>query len=146
MRAIDPIYDNRCLVNLGVFGGCQGFVTVHYRGSEFRGPNSTGLQLLNGGLRMTARFQNVRLLVHVDSSLGPADGAVVIGTVDAAASFDVALTGGVPGARLRPGTASVTVGTVTLELPTLDASLVSFVNSAASGPLRTALQTSRSRG
>ncbi len=139
LRAQDPLYDNQCLTTL--FGFCVGSATVHYTGLSLAGPNSTDLQLLAGGVRMTAHFRNVRVNVRIDSTLGTFPGAVVVSSIDAGSSFDVGLVAGLPSARLRAGSTTVSVGSVSLDIPSLDASLVSIVNSVASGTIRTALQT-----
>jgi hypothetical protein len=116
-----------------VFNNSSGRVDV--TGVELRGPNSSSVNLVQGGLRLGVVAQNVVVLVRANVAGIILPGTMTLARIAVDATFDVALQQGRPRAVVRPGATSVSVSTPVIVLAGLPPSFNSLVNGAISGSI-----------
>lgn len=136
LLAANPLKDS-CDQEACAFGRCVCLFRsrVDYRGSEINGPNRTSLTLVEGGLRATVRFENLRVNLAISGTLSTS-GWVTFRSVDVAVIFDLSASGGRPRARVRPGSTTVTVGSISTDFGGITGTIVNVVASLANGYLR----------
>ncbi len=137
LLAANPL-KNSCDQEACVFGRCTCLFRsrVDYRDSQINGPNVTSLALVNGGLRATVRFENLRVNLGISGTLSTS-GWVTFRSVDVGVTFDLSSSGGRPRAAVRPNTTTVSVGTINTDFGGITGTIVNVVASLVNGYLRT---------
>ena len=89
LLAGNPLYD-QCLLRPCVLGVCTCIATarVDYRDRELRGPNTSQLTLVNGGLRARVRLENLGVRLRVGGTIST-DAWVRFRSVDVDVVFDL---------------------------------------------------------
>ncbi|MEZ4409679.1 MAG: hypothetical protein R3A52_24890 [Polyangiales bacterium] len=136
LLAANPL-KNSCDQEVCVFGRCTCIFRsrVDYRDSQINGPNTTSLTLVNGGLRATVRFENLRVSLGISGTLSTS-GWVTFRSVDVGVTFDLSASGGRPRATVRSGTTTVSVGTISTDFGGITGTIVNVVASLVNGYLR----------
>lgn len=136
--ASNPLKPSGC--DQRVFGVCVLRSEVIYLDSEINGPNTTTLNLVNGGLRANVTLRNVRVRVrvrgHVSGINYDTRGWVTFDSIDVRAIFDTSLSGGRPSMRVRPGSVSVTVGRISTDFSGLSGAIIDIVVGLFNGSIR----------
>ncbi len=142
LRAANPLKADSCDQNVCVFGACVCVFrsSVNYLGSQINGPNSTTLTLVDGGLRATAHFQDVRVNLGVGGTLSTS-GWVTVASLDVGLILDLSLVGGHPHAVVRPGSVSTAVGSISTSFGGITGAIVNIVVSLANGTVRDLVST-----
>ena len=99
LSAQNPILPTRCMQRLPIVG-CILSVGAEYRGIRVGGPNSMAARLVDGGLRITVRIQNLALDVQMRGTVGNS-GTLTASHVEVELTFDVGLANGRPRVALR---------------------------------------------
>lgn len=147
LLAANPLKPASCDSQTCTFFGCICWYSSHvvYNSSQFDGPHSVSLSLVNGGIAAMARFDNVHINLRVDGKVGPipydTTGWVNVSYVQINLTLDTALSGGRPHITVRPGSVSAQVGTITTDFSGLDGWIINnIVVPLAQGTLRDALK------
>ena len=141
LLAANPLKPSSCDQQICVIGCiCVLRSEVIYLSSRFDGPNTSRLDLVTGGVRATARLENlgVRLRVrgHVSGIPYDTTGWVNIRSVDVALTLDTYLSGGRPRISVRPNTVSVSVGSITTSFSGIDGFVLNLIATLANGTVR----------
>jgi hypothetical protein len=142
LRAANPLYDD-CALRPCVLGVCTCLARarIEYVDRELNGPNVTGLTLVDGGLRARVRLENLGVRLRVEGTIDT-DAWVRFRFVDVNLTFDVGAAGGMPRVSVRPGSVTVDVGTVSVQIvgsgftATVLNAVVGVVTSLANGIIR----------
>jgi hypothetical protein len=142
LRAANPLKANSCDQDVCVFGRCVCVFRseVNYQASEINGPNSTTLTLVDGGLRATARFENVRVRLGIGGTLSTS-GWVTVASLDVGLTLDLSLVGGRPHAVVRPGSVSTSVGSISTSFGGITGAIVNVIVRLANGTVRDIVST-----
>ena len=104
---------------------------LEYKDSRFPGPNTVRLDLVNGGLAGQVSLNDVGVKVRVHGEVSYVDydmeGWVNFDYVDVGLTLDTALSGGKPRITVRPGSTSVSVGSVSTDFGGLDGWIVNNI-------------------
>lgn len=133
MLAANPLKANSC--DQRVLGVCVFRSEVNYERSELNGPHTTALSLVDGGLRATVRFQNIRVRLRIGGTLSTS-GWVNVASLDVGLIFDLSSSGGRPRAVVRPGSVTTSVGRISTDFSGLTGAIVDIVVSLANGTVR----------
>lgn len=138
LRANNPLKPSSC--DSSVLGVCVLRSEVIYRDSELNGPNTSDLQLVDGGLRATVRLENVRIRIRVRGRVSgiPYDttGWVTFSHLEVRATFDTGLSGGRPRITVRRGSVSTDVGSIDTDFSGLDGGIIDIVVDLFQGRVR----------
>ncbi len=136
LRAANPLKDS-CDQEACAFGRCVCLFrsTVNYDGRELPGPNTTSLTLVEGGVRAHVRLQDVGIRLRIGGTLSTS-GWVRFANLDVDLIFDLSSAGGMPRAAVRPGSVSVSVGTIRTDFSGLTGVIVDVVSTLANGLIR----------
>ncbi len=136
LRAANPLKDS-CDQEACAFGRCVCLFRsrVDYDGRELGGPNTTSLTLVDGGVRAHVRLENVGIRLRIGGTLSTG-GWVRFASLDVDLTFDLSSSGGSPRASVRPGSVSVSVGTIRTEFGGITGTIVNVIASLANGILR----------
>ena len=142
LRAANPLKANSCDQNVCVFGACACVFRseVNYQASEINGPNVTTLRLVDGGLRATARFQNVRVRLGISGTLSTS-GWVTVSSLEVGLTLDLTLSGGRPRAAVRAGSVTTSVGSISTDFGGITGAIVNIVVRLANGTVRDIVST-----
>lgn len=132
LLAANPLKDS---CDQRVFGACVFRSSVNYENSELNGPNVTALSLVDGGLRATVHFENVRVRLRIGGTLS-SSGWVTVRSLDVGLTIDLSLSGGRPHAAVRGGSVSTSVGRIDTDFSGLTGFLIDFIVSVANGTIR----------
>jgi len=138
--AANPLHPNTC--DQSVFGVCVLRDQVDYQSSSLPGPNTDTLALVAGGLSVTEKITNpaVNLRIHgqVSGISYDTTGPVTFAYIQVGAIFDLGLVGGKPHMSLRPGTVTVSVGSITTDFGGISGWLIDhIIVPLAQGTLKT---------
>ena len=137
LRAQNPILPTRCMQRLPLVG-CVLSVGAEYRGMRVRGPNSLSARLVEGGLRISARLENLEIDVQMRGTVGNS-GTLTAAHVAIELTFDAGLVDGRPRVALRE-TNSVEVGDLDSDFDGfLSGALLDLVFEAFEGTVRNEL-------
>ncbi len=137
LRAQNPILPTRCMQRVPIVG-CILSVGAEYRGMRIRGPNSMTARLVEGGLRISVRLENLDLDVQMRGTVGNS-GTLHAAHVAVELTFDVGLVDGRPRVALRE-TNSVEVGDLDSDFDGfLSGALLDLVFEAFEGTVRNEL-------
>ncbi|HJL17108.1 MAG TPA: hypothetical protein RMH99_15690 [Sandaracinaceae bacterium LLY-WYZ-13_1] len=138
LRDNNPLKPSSC--DQSVLGVCVLRSEVIYQNSELRGPNTTSLDLVDGGLRADVRLENVRIRIrvrgHVSGIPYDTEGWVTFSHLGVRAIFDVGISGGRPQITVRPGSVSTDVGSIDTSFSGLDGGIVNIVVDLFQGTVR----------
>jgi len=114
---------------------------VTYLSSQLPGPNTASLTLVAGGVQAHARVSNIRLVLRVRGSAAgigfDTTGTVDISQVDIDLILDAGLDGaGRPAITVRPGSVSVSVGSISTNFSGISGAIINLIASLAQGTLR----------
>jgi hypothetical protein len=129
----NPLKPSSC--DASVFGLCVFRSRVDYLDSELRGPNTTRLDLVNGGIRAEVELTNVRAQLRISGTLS-STGWVTFSSIRVVAIFDTRLSGGRLRVSVRPGSVTTTVGSISTSFSGLTGVIVDIVAALANGTLR----------
>lgn len=139
LLAANPLKPSSCDVSF--LFGCLQDSQVVYISSTLPGPNTVSLTSVNGGIAADVVFNNPQAHLEVSGQVAgiPYDvsGDVNYGFVHVHVTFDTGLVNGRPHITIRPGSVSVTDGTISLNFSGLDGAVFDIVNTVAQGTLRT---------
>jgi hypothetical protein len=129
-----PFIGCACLYSSGVW----------YNYSQFDGPNTVGLTLVDGGIAAQARLENVHVNLRVWGKVSgiPYDttGWVNVSYVQVNLTLDTAISGGKPHITVRPNSTSVQVGSISTDFNGVDGWIIdNIVVPLAQNSLRNAL-------
>ncbi len=140
LLAANPLKPSSCDQG-GPFGTCLLRSEVIYRNSEIRGPNTASLTLVDGGLRAAVHVENLRIQVRIHGSIAgigyDTTGWVTFSSADVGLTFDASLAAGRPRVSVRPGSVSVSVGSISTDFSGLDGAIVDVAVSLFNGTVRT---------
>jgi hypothetical protein len=121
LLASNPIKPLSC--DLSSPFGCVASTRIDYRNITFRSPTTSSFTLVDGGLATSVQFNDVRVDVSISGSVPavalPTPGVVSVATVQVDVIHDLAMEGGRPRARLRPGTTRTAVRGTTIDVAAL---------------------------
>lgn len=147
LSASNPLKPSSCDSQTCTFFGCVCWYSsqVRYLSSQFDGPHTVQLALVNGGIAATARFENVHVRLRVDGKVGPipydSSGWVNVSYLEIKLTLDTALVNGRPHMTVRGGSVSASVGSITTDFDGVDGWIIDhIVVPLAQGTLRNALQ------
>ena len=124
------------------FAGCACVLRseVNYIRSEFNGPNTSSLALVTGGVRVDTRLENIRVRLNVNGHVAgipyDSNGWVNIRSVDVDLVLDTALSAGLPNVTVRPGSVSVTVGSISTDFSGIDGAVIDVIAAVANAQVR----------
>lgn len=140
LLAANPLKPSSCDQG-GPFGTCLLRSEVIYLDSQINGPNTVGLTLVSGGLRANIRIENLRVRVRVHGTVAgigyDTTGWVTFSSADVGVIFDVGLASGRPRITVRPGSVSVSIGSISTSFSGLDGAIIDIVVSLFNGSVRT---------
>jgi hypothetical protein len=146
--AANPLKPSSCDSQTCTFLGCICWYSseVIYQGSQFDGPHSVQLALVDGGIAAVARFDNVHIRLRVRGKVTgisyDTEGWVNVSYVQINLTLDTALAGGRPHITVRANSTSAQVGTITTDFNGVDGWIINnIVVPLAQGTLRDALRT-----
>ncbi|MEM9071750.1 MAG: hypothetical protein AAGE52_24790 [Myxococcota bacterium] len=138
LSANPVIKPNSC--DVSTFLGCAVRSEVRYLNSELNGPNDTALRLVNGGLAATVNLRNTRVQLRASGrAIGipfNTTGWVTFSSITVNLTFNVALVAGRPRVSVRPGSISVSVGSINTSFGGLDGAVINVIADLANGLLR----------
>lgn len=147
LAAANPLKPSACDSQTCTFLGCVCWYSsqVRYLSSQFDGPHTVSLSLVNGGIAAVARFDNVHIQLRVDGKVGPipydTSGWVDVSYLQIQLTLDTALSNGRPHITVRPGSVSAQVGSISTNFGGLDGWIINnIVVPLAQGSLRDALR------
>jgi hypothetical protein len=115
LRAQNPIVPNDCRARLPIIGSCLVRFGATYSSMQLGGPNPVSAVLVDGGLRVTARVNDIVLNARSTGTISTGI-RINVSHVEVVMTFDVNLRNGRPNVQLRR-TDQVTVGDVNVDLP-----------------------------
>ncbi|HSD86908.1 MAG TPA: hypothetical protein VLB44_05315 [Kofleriaceae bacterium] len=146
LLAANPLKPLSCDSQTCTFLGCVCWYSsaVTYNYSQFDGPNTTTLTLVDGGIAATARLENVHVNLRVYGKVTgisyDTTGWVDVSYIQINLTLDTALANGRPHITVRPGSVSASVGSITTNFNGLDGWIINnIVVPLAQGSLRNAL-------
>lgn len=140
LLAANPLKPSACDSQTCTFLGCVCWFRseVIYQDTQINGPNTTTMSLVNGGLRIQARINNVRVKVrvrgHVSGIPYDTEGWVTVSYLDVDLVLNVTSSAGRPRATVR--SVSTSVGTVSTSFSGLDGAIVNIVVDLFNGTVR----------
>ncbi len=138
LLANNPLKPSSC--DQGTIFGCALRTQVRYVNSQLNGPNSTSLALVNDGLSAGVDLRNTRIQLRIDGrALGinfDTTGWATFSSVDVDMIFDVRLAAGRPRISVRPGSVSVSVGSISTSFSGLSGAVINIVVSLLNGTVR----------
>lgn len=149
LNATNPLKPLSCDNEVCPLGHCVCLLSsgLDYVSGSFSvvGPNTAALTLLeeqsSQGLRATATIGALSLTLRAHGQVAgiPYDitGGVALNQLMSGMSFDVSASSGLPSVSVLPGSASVTVGSVSLSFPGLVGDVVDLISPLVQGPLKT---------
>lgn len=141
LLANNPIKPSSCDVD--TFLGCAIRTQITYLDSRIDGPHTTTLTLVPGGLRAHVALRGIHVRLRVDgraAGIGfDTTGWVDVDSVDIDVTFDTALAGGRPRISVRPGSVTVSVGSIDTDFSGLAGGVIDIVVSVANGTVRDAV-------
>lgn len=147
LSASNPLKPSSCDQQTCTFFGCICWIRseVRYINSQFPGPNTVSLALVNGGLRAVARMEGIRVNLRVRGDVGPVgydtSGWVTLSSLEVQLTLDLALSGGSPAISVRGGTVGSTVGSISTSFSGVDGWVINnVVVPLAQGQLRDTLR------
>ena len=147
LLAANPLKPMACDSQTCVFGVCVCWYRseVRYIDSQFPGPNTVSLTLVDGGIRAIARMNYIAVNLRVRgdvSGIGyDTTGWVNVSYIEVQMILDTTLSGGSPNISVRPGSVSSSVGTITTSFGGVDGWIINnIVVPLAQGSLRDALR------
>ena len=115
LLASNPLYDN-CLAN--TFLGCATSAKVTYLDVDYGGPHTTGLTLIDDGLGLRARINDLSVNMRVQGKVTAipynTTGWVDIEYIEVDLASNLLVAAGRPKITLRPNSVTTTVGSVNL--------------------------------
>lgn len=140
LLAANPLKPSSCDQG-GPFGTCLLRSEVIYLDSRIDGPNTVSLRLVDGGLGATIRVENLRVRVRIHGHVAgigyDTTGWVTFSYVQVGVTFNTALASGRPRVTVRPGSVSVSVGSISTSFSGLDGAIVDIAVSLFNGTVRT---------
>ena len=138
LLANNPLKPSSC--DQSVFGICVLSSRVRYEDSQLNGPNSTSLSLVNNGLQASVNLQNTRIRLRVDGRVAgigyDTSGWATFSSINVNLIFDVSLSAGRPRISVRPGSVSVSVGSISTSFSGLDGAIINIVVNLLNGTVR----------
>lgn len=138
LLANNPLKPSGC--DSSVLGVCVLRSEVIYRDSRLPGPNTVSMNLVSGGIRTTVRLENVgvriRVRGHVSGIGYDTTGWVDFDHVQVGVIFDTRLSGGRPQIRVRPGSVTTSVGSISTDFDGLDGGIIDIVVDLFNGTVR----------
>jgi hypothetical protein len=125
---------------------CWYRTSVDYVDSQFPGTKTVSLTLVDGGLRVVARINDIRVYLRVRYEgagiiSGTTMGWVNVSYMEVQTTLDLALANGRPRITVRPGTTSTSVGSISTQFDGVDGWIINnIVVPLAQGSLRDALR------
>ena len=95
LRAQNPVVPNACRQRDPFFGACLVRLGAEYRGMSIGGPNDISLELVNGGLRVSALFRDVTIDARLLGDFSN-DGRLHTDAIHASILFGLELAGAQP--------------------------------------------------
>ncbi len=139
LLAANPLKPSSCDQG-GPFGTCLLRSEVIYLDSQINGPNSADLTLVDGGLQANVHVRNLRVRVRVHgTALGigyDTTGWITFDSADVGLIFDTALSGARPRVSVRPGSVSVSVGSISTDFSGISGTIIDIVVSLFNGTVR----------
>lgn len=147
LSSANPLKPSSCDSQTCTFLGCVCWYSsqVRYLSSQFDGPHTVSLSLVDGGIAATARFDNVHVRLRVDGKVGPVgydtSGRVNVSFIQVQLILDTALVNGRPRISVRNGSIGASVGSITTEFSGVDGWIINnIVVPLAQGSLKDALR------
>ena len=147
LASANPLKPSSCDSQTCTFLGCICWYSsqVRYLSSQFDGPHTVSLTLVNGGIAAVARFDNVHIRLRVDGKVGPisydTSGWVNVSSLQIQLTLDTTLVNGRPHISVRSGSVSAQVGSITTDFGGLDGWIINnIVVPLAQGSLKDALR------
>src|SRR6185503_6995690 len=133
LLAANPLKPMSCDSQTCVFGVCVCWYRseVRYLDSNFPGPHTVSLALVDGGIRAIARMNNIAVNLRVRgdvSGIGyDTAGWVNVSYIEVQLTLDLALAGGTPNISVRSGSVSSSVGTITTNFGGVDGWIINNI-------------------
>jgi hypothetical protein len=143
----NPLKPMACDSQTCVFGVCVCWYRseVTYNDSQFPGPNTVSLTLVDGGIRAIARMNNIAVNLRVRGDVAgigyDTTGWVNVQYIEVQLTLDLSLSGGTPHISVRPGSVSSSVGSISTSFGGLDGWIINnIVVPLAQGQLKDTLR------
>ena len=135
LRAANPLKPRSCDVEVCVIWCfCVFKSAVYYEDFRLGGPNSTSLQLVDGGLRATATLRDIGVKINADATIS-ARGWIYLSSLGVDMSLNLNLTDGRPRASIRT-VHSVSVGSINLEFGGIIGFIIDLIEGLFHGIIR----------
>ncbi len=142
MIAANPLKPSSCDQQVCVFGACACVLrsAINYQSSSLDGAKTVSMSLVQNGLSITARLQNINVRLRVNGAAAginfDTSGNVNIASVQIGMILDPVITGGAPRVTVRPSSTSVSVGAIDTNFSGIDGFIINIVVSLANGAVR----------
>lgn len=139
----NPLYD-ACIQDTWV--GCALSAKIKYEPDslQLNGPNSVSLSLVNGGLEIDVRINNIVMGADIDYRAigipGSTDGDMTLSYLRVKLVSDLKMVNGKPSISLRPGTTVVESGNVSTSLSGIDGAIINLAVSLFQSTIRSLLR------
>jgi hypothetical protein len=149
LKSANPLYPDTCQ-QYGVLGNCLFDVQVSYLGMQVSGPNSISLTLVDGGFESTSVIRNATINLHVTGSASgvtfDTTGTVSLDTATATAVLNASLSQGQTDFSIRPGSVSISAGTISTNFSGLSGAILDTVTSLFNATVTSSLTQTLSDG
>jgi hypothetical protein len=147
LAAANPLKPSSCDQNVCLpIIGCTCVLSsqITYLNSSISGPRTVALALVSGGLQTAATAQTINLSLRANGSLAgisyDTTGTVSIASLSSQLVSDVFVQNGAVRASVRPGSVSVSVGSISTNFSGLDGEVINLIVALANGLIRSTLQ------
>lgn len=142
LLAANPLKPSSCDQQVCVFGGCVCVLrsAINYQSSSLDGAKTVNMSLVQDGLAITARLDNLNIRLRVNGAAAgigfDTTGNVNIASVQIGMILDPSISGGSPRVTVRPNSTTVSVGAIDTNFSGIDGFIINIAVSLANGAVR----------
>ena len=142
LLAANPLKPSSCDQQVCVFGACACVLrsAINYQSSSLDGAKTVNMSLVQDGLAITARLENLNVRMRVNGQAAgigfDTTGNVNISSVQIGMILDPSISGGSPRVTVRANTTSVAVGSISTNFSGIDGFIINIAVSIANGAVR----------
>lgn len=142
LLAANPLKPSSCDQQVCVFGLCTCVLrsAINYQSSSLDGSKTVGMTLVQDGLAITARMENINIRLRVNGTAAgigfDTTGNVNIASIQIGMILDPSISGGSPRVTVRPSSTTVSVGSISTNFSGIDGFIINIAVSLANGTVR----------
>jgi hypothetical protein len=147
LLAANPLKPSSCDQQVCVFGLCTCVLrsAINYQSSSLDGAKTVSMSLVQNGLSITARLENLNVRLRVNGHAAginfDTSGNVNIASVQIGMILDPSISGGAPRVTVRANSTSVAVGAIDTNFSGIDGFIINIAVSIANGAVRDLVAT-----